>query len=122
MDRCPELLERKKRNRQALGGGDDPAVVARQPDVLAMASQKLDRSQVQGVQRPERDWPRLKRTGQNRGRHLKPAEPGKEKPNQFPVRSAEATCVHMGPDFVFRQTTRDRRGGPEAFRWKPVLR
>src|SRR5438045_9506175 len=61
IDRCPELLERKKRNRQVLGGGDDPAVVARQPDVLAMASQKLDRSQVQGVQRPERDRPRLKR-------------------------------------------------------------
>jgi hypothetical protein len=43
------LIERKEWDRQTPGSGDDSAVVARQHDVLALASQKIDRSQVQRI-------------------------------------------------------------------------
>ncbi len=99
---------RGERNAEALRHGDEPVVVAGERHALVLGPEKLDRGQVQRVERPNGERERVDRSGEDRGGQFKERDSTQELPSVLPVRGPQLSGMDARPDLVFQEAAGDQ--------------
>lgn len=85
----PSVPQRVCRDVEMSGGFRKPPVITRERDFLAVTSQKLDRGEVQGVERPHRRRKRLERSLENRRSQLDQSDAAQQTSHRLGMRRRE---------------------------------
>jgi hypothetical protein len=115
-------LEFVDRYSQDTGRGNESAIVAGERYGLPLFSEKVDRCQMEGIQRPHRLWKRLQGPRQYGRSELDQGQAAEQRAHLVGVRARQFAHVNSSPNLVFDQPAGDQRLAPEAFGRRAVFR
>src|SRR5216110_2076370 len=102
------------RNFERPCGGEQPVIVARKLDSIALSAQEIDRGKMERIECANRHRPGLQSAGENRFGQLDQSHSRKKRSGGFAKQCSEAMTVYAGPNLVFKQLTRHERLRPKG--------